>query len=79
MSKVSPYIHLANLSHSYTFQVGSIFVIQICALIMIVVGVLGKFTAFISTIPYPIVGGLLCVLFGMITIDVLHLLHISDK
>ncbi|XP_072048774.1 solute carrier family 23 member 1-like [Amphiura filiformis] len=47
-------------------KVGSIFVIQICAVIMIIVGMLGKFTAFISTIPLPIVGGVICVLLGLI-------------
>ncbi|XP_072015034.1 solute carrier family 23 member 2-like [Amphiura filiformis] len=45
-------------------RVGSRVVVQICALIMIVVGMLGKVTALFSSIPVPIVGGILCILFG---------------
>ena len=34
---------------------------------MIVVGMLNKVGALFSTIPTPIVGGVLCIMFGMIT------------
>lgn len=47
-------------------QVGSRRVIQCGAVIMIVLAVFGKFGALFSTIPQPIVGGMYCVMFGMI-------------
>ncbi|XP_072022547.1 solute carrier family 23 member 2-like [Amphiura filiformis] len=47
-------------------RVGSRVVIQICAITMIIVGMLGKVTALFSSIPLPIVGGMLCILFGMV-------------
>lgn len=34
---------------------------------MIVLGILGKFGALFSTIPDPVVGGVFCCMFGMIT------------
>ncbi|XP_072022550.1 solute carrier family 23 member 1-like [Amphiura filiformis] len=47
-------------------RVGSRVVVQMCALIIIVVGMLGKVTALFSSIPVPIVGGMLCILFGTV-------------
>ncbi len=47
-------------------RVGSRRVVQYGALIMIVLGAVAKFGALFTTIPQPIVGGMYCVLFGMI-------------
>lgn len=51
----------------YKFQIGSRRVIQWAAFIMIVQGVISKFGAVFIMVPDPIVGGLFCVMFGMIT------------
>lgn len=48
------------------FQVGSRRVIQWAALLMIIQGVVGKLCALFIIIPQPVVGGLFCVMFGMI-------------
>ena len=40
---------------------------QIGAICMITLGILGKFGALFSTIPDPVVGGVFCCMFGMIT------------
>ena len=50
----------------YDVQVGSRLVIQTAALLMLVLGMFGKFGALFTTIPDPIVGGVLMVMFGMI-------------
>lgn len=42
-------------------------IIRIAALIAILLAFLGKFTAFISTIPTPVMGGISFILFGMLT------------
>ena len=47
-------------------KVGSRFVVQIGAVILIVLGLFGKFGALASAIPQPVVGGLYCALFGLI-------------
>ncbi|KAK3706541.1 hypothetical protein QZH41_013025, partial [Actinostola sp. cb2023] len=47
-------------------KVGSRLVIQTAALLMLVLGMFGKFGALFTTIPDPIVGGVLMVMFGMI-------------
>ena len=47
-------------------RVGSRRVVQCGAGIMILLSVFGKFGALFSTIPQPIVGGMYCVMFGMI-------------
>lgn len=47
-------------------KVGSLRVIQYGALVMMFVGVLGKFGALFVSIPDPIVGGVFMVMFGMI-------------
>lgn len=48
-------------------KVGSRRVVQYGAIIMILLGILGKFGALFTTIPNPIVGGVFMVMFGMIT------------
>lgn len=47
-------------------RVGSRRVVQAGALIMLLLGTVGKFGALFTTIPTPIVGGMYCALFGMI-------------
>ncbi|XP_050569559.1 solute carrier family 23 member 1 [Cygnus atratus] len=48
-------------------KVGSRRVIQYGAGIMIFLGTIGKFTALFASLPDPILGGMFCTLFGMIT------------
>ncbi|XP_033104119.1 solute carrier family 23 member 2-like [Anneissia japonica] len=48
-------------------KVGSVRVVQVGGFIMILLGCFGKFGALFVTIPDPIVGGLFCVMFGMVT------------
>ncbi|XP_041880749.1 solute carrier family 23 member 1 isoform X3 [Corvus kubaryi] len=48
-------------------QVGSRRVIQYGAGIMLVLGTIGKFTALFASLPDPVLGGMFCTLFGMIT------------
>lgn len=45
-------------------QVGSRRVVQVGAVIMIILGVFGKFGALFVTIPDPVVGGVFMVMFG---------------
>lgn len=47
-------------------KVGSRYVVQIGAVILILLGLFGKFGALASAIPKPVVGGLYCALFGLI-------------
>lgn len=65
-----PYLGLIDiyaLKTSYPIQVGSRRVVQWAAGLMIVQGVVGKLGAVFIIIPQPIVGGLFCVMFGMIS------------
>jgi nucleobase transporter 1/2 len=48
-------------------RVGSRRVVQVGAALMLVLAVFGKFGALFTTIPQPIVGGMYCAMFGMIT------------
>ncbi len=48
-------------------KVGSRYVVQIGAVILILLGLFGKFGAIAATIPAPVVGGLYCTLFGLIS------------
>ncbi len=48
-------------------KVASRYVVQIAAIILILLGIFGKFGAFAATIPGPVVGGLYCALFGLIS------------
>lgn len=52
---------------STNLQIGSRRVIQWAAFIMVLQGVIGKFGALFIMIPDPVVGGIFCVMFGMIT------------
>jgi len=47
-------------------KVGSRYVVQIGAVLLICLGLFGKFGALASAIPKPVVGGLYCALFGLI-------------
>lgn len=59
-------------------KIGSRRVIQWAALIMILQGVINKFGAIFIMIPDPVVGGLFCVMFGMITAFGLSALQYVD-
>ncbi|XP_048086185.1 solute carrier family 23 member 1 isoform X1 [Alosa alosa] len=48
-------------------KVGSRRVVQYGAIIMFILGTVGKFTALFASLPDPILGGMFCTLFGMIT------------
>jgi xanthine/uracil permease len=48
-------------------KVGSRRVVQVAACVLILLGVFGKFGACAAAIPKPVVGGLYCVLFGLIS------------
>nr|XP_055035422.1 solute carrier family 23 member 1 [Misgurnus anguillicaudatus] len=48
-------------------KVGSRRVIQYGAGIMLILGTIGKFTALFASLPDPVLGGMFCTLFGMIT------------
>ncbi|XP_020860700.1 solute carrier family 23 member 1 isoform X2 [Phascolarctos cinereus] len=48
-------------------KVGSRRVVQYGAVIMLILGMIGKFTALFASLPDPILGGMFCTLFGMIT------------
>ena len=60
---------------SYSENIGAILVTKVASrrvvfvqsLLMIVLGCLVKFSAIITTIPAPVVGGIYCTMFGMIT------------
>lgn len=59
-------------------KVGSRRVIQWAALIMLIQGVIGKFGAVFIMIPDPVVGGIFCVMFGMIVAFGLSTLQYVD-
>lgn len=48
-------------------KVGSRFVVQIGSIVLIALGLFGKFGALAAAIPTPIVGGLYCTMFGLIS------------
>ncbi|XP_046846238.1 solute carrier family 23 member 2-like [Xenia sp. Carnegie-2017] len=48
-------------------KVGSRRVVQCGAILMIILALFGKFGALFSTIPDPVIGGVFCVMFGLIT------------
>lgn len=48
-------------------QVGSRRVIQYGAAMMLLLGLVGKFSALFASLPDPVLGALFCTLFGMIT------------
>lgn len=47
-------------------QVGSRLVLQTTGLLMIILGLFGKFSAVFITIPDPVIGGMFLVMFGMV-------------
>lgn len=53
-----------NLSFGPFVQVGSRRVVQYGAVIMFLLGSVGKFTALFASLPDPILGGMFCTLFG---------------
>ncbi|KAM9781872.1 solute carrier family 23 member 1-like [Syngnathus typhle] len=59
-------------------KVGSRRVVQYGAAIMLVLGCVGKFTALFASLPDPILGGMFCTLFGMITAVGLSNLQLVD-
>ncbi|XP_061596470.1 solute carrier family 23 member 1 isoform X2 [Cololabis saira] len=59
-------------------KVGSRRVVQYGAGIMLLLGSVGKFTALFASIPDPILGGMFCTLFGMITAVGLSNLQLVD-
>lgn len=59
-------------------KIGSRRVIQYAAVIMIVQGVVSKFGAAFILVPDPVVGGIFCVMFGMITAFGLSALQYVD-
>jgi len=48
-------------------RVASRYVVQLAAGLLVLLGIFGKFGAFAATIPSPVVGGLYCALFGLIS------------
>ncbi|KAL3043078.1 hypothetical protein OYC64_020900 [Pagothenia borchgrevinki] len=59
-------------------KVGSRRVVQYGAFIMLLLGSVGKFTALFASLPDPILGGMFCTLFGMITAVGLSNLQLVD-
>ncbi|CAL1572507.1 unnamed protein product [Knipowitschia caucasica] len=59
-------------------KVGSRRVVQFGAGIMLLLGSVGKFTALFASLPDPILGGMFCTLFGMITAVGLSNLQLVD-
>ncbi|BES87623.1 solute carrier family 23 [Nesidiocoris tenuis] len=59
-------------------KVGSRRVIQYACLLMVLQGVINKFGAFFIVIPQPVVGGIFCVMFGMIAAFGLSALQYVD-
>uniref|UniRef100_A0A3Q2Q8C5 Solute carrier family 23 member 1 n=1 Tax=Fundulus heteroclitus TaxID=8078 RepID=A0A3Q2Q8C5_FUNHE len=59
-------------------KVGSRRVVQFGAGIMFILGSVGKFTALFASLPDPILGGMFCTLFGMITAVGLSNLQLVD-
>nr|XP_021001893.2 solute carrier family 23 member 2 isoform X2 [Parasteatoda tepidariorum] len=59
-------------------KVASRRVIQYGSILMIMFGMLGKFGAIFVTIPGPILGGIFCIMFSMITAVGLSTLHFVD-
>lgn len=48
-------------------KVGSRYVVQIAGVLLVLLGLFGKFGAIAAAIPQPIVGGLYCIMFGLIS------------
>jgi len=55
-------------------KVASRYVVQIAAVLLVLLGIFGKFGALAAAIPSPVVGGLYCALFGLISaVGIQHL------
>lgn len=48
------------------WQVGSRLVLQMTGVLMLMLGIFGKFGAVFITIPEPVIGGMFLIMFGMI-------------
>ena len=59
-------------------KVASRYVVLVGAYILILLGILSKFGAFVATIPQPVVGGLYCALFGLIAAVGVQQLAVAD-
>ena len=55
-------------------KVASVWVIGLAAIIAIILGFLGKFTAIISSIPWAVLGGVTVLLYGFIAVNGLKVL-----
>jgi len=55
-------------------KVASVWVIGLAAIMAIVLGFLGKFTALVQTIPAPVLGGVSLLLYGFIAVNGLKVL-----
>lgn len=55
-------------------KIASIWVIGLAAIFAIIIGFLGKFTALVSTIPNPVLGGVSLLLYGFIAVNGLKVL-----
>ncbi|TSS60368.1 Solute carrier family 23 member 2 [Bagarius yarrelli] len=59
-------------------RVGSRLVLQTAGLLMIVLGLFGKFSAVFITIPEPVIGGMFLVMFGMVAaVGISNLQHVD--
>lgn len=67
--KSVPNYFITDVLHSLfiCYQVGSRRVIQVACLLMLLQGIFNKFGALFIIIPEPVIGGIFCVMFGMIT------------
>lgn len=55
-------------------KIASVWVIGLAAIIAICLGFLGKFTAVVSSIPQPVLGGVSLLLYGFISVNGLKVL-----
>lgn len=60
------------------WQVGSRMVLQAAGLLMVILGLFGKFSAVFITIPDPVIGGMFIVMFGMIAAVGISNLQVSQ-
>lgn len=63
---VSCMIYLLLADPYIVCQVGSRLVLQTAGLLMIILGLFGKFSAVFITIPDPVIGGMFLIMFGMV-------------
>lgn len=70
--------HSENIAAIGITKVGSLRIIQCSAIILIIVSIFGKISAFFTTIPEPVVGGVFIISFGMIAAVGLSSLQFVD-